>query len=130
MILTLLTIQYLEYNRLRYLLCLQCKDLQYSVLTTLLLTTHTTMHYLQAVLISNCTSKPTFTKPNIHGKRTYILSVLKRQRLWSKKIQILLSLPILDLFLSLFPYLFKNWNVCYPLYQLWFLIGDIFTCRF
>ena len=34
-ILTLLTIQYLEYNRLRYLLCLQCKDLQYSVLTTL-----------------------------------------------------------------------------------------------
>ena len=43
------------------------------------------MHYLQAVLISNCTSKPTFTKPNIHGKRTYILSVLKRQRLWSKR---------------------------------------------
>ena len=34
-ILTPLTIQYLEYNRLRYLLCLQCKDLQYSVLTTL-----------------------------------------------------------------------------------------------
>ena len=28
------------------------------------------------------------------------------------------------------PYLIKNWNVCYPLHQLWFLIGDIFTCRF
>ena len=37
------------------------------------------MHYLQAVLISNCTSKPTFTVNALisyHGKRTYILSVL------------------------------------------------------
>ena len=29
------------------------------------------------------------------------------------------------------PYLIKNWNVCYPLHQLWFLTGDtVFTCRF
>ena len=25
------------------------------------------------------------------------------------------------------PYLIKNWNACYPLHQLWFLFGDIFT---
>ena len=43
------------------------------------------MYYLQAVLISNCTSKPTFTKPNIHGKRTYILSVLKKNFWWPKR---------------------------------------------
>ena len=39
------------------------------------------MHYLQAVLISNCTSKPTFTVNALisyHGKRTYILSVLSK----------------------------------------------------
>ena len=79
-ILTLLTIQYLEYNRLRYFVY-NVKTYNTQYLPHYLLTNRTTMHYLQAVLISNCTSKPTFTKPNIHGKRTYILSVLKRQRL-------------------------------------------------
>ena len=61
-----------------------------------------------------------------HQARVWI--VRQRQPYAVTKLNFI-GLPILGLLLSLFPYLIKNWNACYPLHQVRFLIGDIFTCR-
>ena len=91
------------------------------------------------ITISTVNKSPTSTDHSTHStrsfkrmKRVFNSSDEDSATHWQTKLYLLTNFGFASfvIFKRAVPYLVKNWNVCYPLHQLWFLIGEIFTCRF